>query len=126
MPFAAARATHVSPAFASAKVAQSDAMPGWVLRAGSAADVLFAAGVANGGGGGGARVYQPPGGEVQSFVPGLRSEQDLKRVGFQKLSWAAVKLPEEAAMRDAQVVVLGVTVTGWGRSMMFRCRSSEA
>jgi hypothetical protein len=102
---------HVSPAAAVAKVLQFGAMPGWVLRAASAgADVLFAAAAAaSGGGGGGARVYQPPGGEVQSFVPGLRSEQDLKRVGFQAVSCAEVKLPEEAAMREGQVVVLTVT-----------------
>ena len=69
------------------------------------AEFEFEAGI-----GGGARTYQPPGGEVQSFVPGLRSEQDLKRFGFQAVSWAAVKLPEEAAMREGQVVVLAVTV----------------
>jgi hypothetical protein len=107
---------HVSPAAAVAKVLQFGAMPGWVLRAASAgADVLFAAAAASGGGGGGARVYQPPGGEVQSFVPGLRSEQDLKRVGFQAVSCAEVKLPEEAAMREGQVVVLAVTLIVLGQ-----------
>ena len=102
---------HVSPAAAVAKVLQFGAMPGWVLRVGSAgAEVLFAAdAAASGGGGGGARMYQPPGGEVQSFVPGLRSEQDLKRFGFQEVSCAEVKLPEEEAMREGQVVVLAVT-----------------
>ena len=109
---------HVSPAAAVAKVLQFGAMPGWVLRAAPAgADVLFAAAAAaaSGGGGGGARVYQPPGGEVQSFVPGLRSEQDLKRVGFQAVSCAEVKLPEEAAMREGQVVVLAVTLIVLGQ-----------
>jgi hypothetical protein len=95
--FAAAKAKHVSPALAVAKVLQSDAMPGWVLGGGGLAEsesesdgVVEAEFVFEGAIGGGARTYQPPGGEVQSFVPGLRSEQDLKRVGFQAWSWAEV------------------------------------
>ena len=116
MSFAAANELHVSPAFAVAKVLQSGDMPGWVLGGGlvnsDGGVVEFVPlGTARGGGGGGARTYQPRGGEVQSFVPGLRSEQDLKRVGFQAVSCAAVKFAEEAAMRDAQVVVLVVTLT---------------
>jgi hypothetical protein len=115
--FAAANAKHVSPAFAVLKVLQSGEIPAWVLRAGGALlveldeDVAEAEFEFEGAIGGLARTYQPPGGEVQSFVPGLRSEQDLKRAGFQAVSWAAVKFPEVEAMREGHVVVLGVTVT---------------
>jgi hypothetical protein len=110
--FAAAKEMHVPPAVAVAKVLQSGDMPGWVLGDKLAADedadaVVFAApfGLAIGGR---ARMYQPPGGEVQRLVPGSRAEHDwdLTRPGFQALSCAVEKFPEEAATMDEHVVVV--------------------
>lgn len=115
MLFAAAKAMHVSPEVAVAKALQLGERPGWVLGGGLVgsdgdaeddADVFAPPGAATRGG---AKTYQPPGGEVQMVCPGFRAEHESSRSGFQALSCARVKFPEEAATIDEHVVVLAVT-----------------